>query len=316
MSSFGLQIYYRIRPIVPRRMQVLLRRLRANVRIRTHKGVWPIDARSTRPPPNWKGWPGGKQFAFILTHDVDTGRGQERCRDLARMEQDLGFVSSFNFVPERYPVSEDLRNQLTESGFEVGVHGLKHDGKYYLSRKIFRERMIRINSYLEKWKSVGFRTPSMHHNLEWLHDLNIQYDSSTFDTDPFEPQPDGVGTIFPFWVPSGNGNSGYVEIPYTLPQDFTLFVILRQTTADIWKKKLEWIARYGGMALMLVHPDYIRFAGGETGREEYPWRIYYDFLRHVQDSYGSQYYHVLPKDLAKFWRENYTDSGMQGSKSA
>jgi hypothetical protein len=25
---------------------------------------------------------------------------------------------------------------------------------------------------------------------------------STFDTDPFEPQPDGMGTIFPFWVPN------------------------------------------------------------------------------------------------------------------
>ena len=31
--------------------------------------------------------------------------------------------------------------------------------------------------------------------------LNIAYDASTFDTDPFEPQPDGVNTIFPFWVP-------------------------------------------------------------------------------------------------------------------
>jgi hypothetical protein len=42
----------------------------------------------------------------------------------------------------------------------------------------------------------------MYHDLELLHHLDIEYDASTFDTDPFEPQPDGMGTIFPFWVPN------------------------------------------------------------------------------------------------------------------
>ena len=75
------------------------------------------------------------------------------------------------------------------------------------------------------------------HNLEWISDLEIQYDASTFDTDPFEPQPDGVETIFPFWVsrPSSlnsqlstlnHPRSGYVELPYTLPQDSTVFNFL------------------------------------------------------------------------------------------
>ncbi len=30
--------------------------------------------------------------------------------------------------------------QLTNRGFEVGLHGLYHDGKYFDSRKIFNER--------------------------------------------------------------------------------------------------------------------------------------------------------------------------------
>jgi len=34
----------------------------------------------------------------------------------------------------------------------------------------------------------GFSLPSMHHNLEWIGELDIEYDASTFDTDPFEPQ--------------------------------------------------------------------------------------------------------------------------------
>ena len=87
----------------------------------------------------------------------------------------------------------------------------------------------------------------MLHNLDWLHELEIEYDLSTFDTDPFEPQPEGQHTIFPFWVPRppvaealnsqlstlNNPRSGYVELPYTLPQDSTLFcccVSKRQTS--------------------------------------------------------------------------------------
>ena len=77
-------------------------------------------------------------------------------------------------------------------------------------------------------------------NLDWIHDLNIEYDLSTFDTDPFEPQPEGTGTIFPFMVKNSVNGATYVELPYTLPQDSSLFVIMREKTIDIWKKKLDY----------------------------------------------------------------------------
>ena len=47
------------------------------------------------------------------------------------------------------------------------------------------------------WKA--FRSPAMQHK-SWLHELEVEYAKSTFDTDPFEPQPDAARTIFPFWV--------------------------------------------------------------------------------------------------------------------
>ena len=65
-------------------------------------GVWPIDERAGKAPKGWQGWPEGKKFALVLTHDVDTAKGQERCYQLAELEERLGFRSSFNFVPERY----------------------------------------------------------------------------------------------------------------------------------------------------------------------------------------------------------------------
>src|SRR5208283_1150115 len=129
----------------------------------------------------------------------------------------------------------------------------------------------------KEWGVAGFRSAFMLHKLTWLHDLDIQYDASTFDTDPFEPQPDGAGTIFPFWIPRpkveignrkseiGNQTSvqssafglqpsgaGYVELPYTLPQDSTLFLVLRERTPEIWLRKLDWIVQHGGMALVDV----------------------------------------------------------------
>ena len=46
-----------------------------------------------------------------------------------------------------------------------------------------------------------------------------------------------------------------MELPYTLPQDSTMFNVLQETSPDIWKKKLDWIAQRGGMVLVNVHPD-------------------------------------------------------------
>jgi hypothetical protein len=266
-----------------------------------YNDTWPIDQSAGASPVEWDGWPDGKRFALVLTHDVDTEMGQEKCHDLINLEQEMGFRSSFNFVPERYDVSAELRHYLTQSGFEVGVHGLCHDGKLYKTREIFEERSVRINRYLGEWESVGFRSPSMHHNLEWIHELAIEYDSSTFDTDPFEPQPDGMGTIFPFRVENHSPRKGYVELPYTLPQDFTLFVLLNQKDVTIWKQKLDWIAGNGGMALLNAHPDYMRFDGKKPGPEEYPARYYKDFLEYIKENYENEYWHALPRDVARFF---------------
>ena len=147
-----------------------------------------------------------------------------------------------------------LLDELKRRGFGIGVHGLKHDGKLFSSKKIFDERAPRINAYLKKWGTRGFTTPSMIRNHDWMHALDIDHCVSTFDTDPFEPQPDAVGTIFPFWVPNTSPSHGFVELPYTLPQDSTLFMILQEKTIDIWTQKLDWVAEKGGMVLLNTPP--------------------------------------------------------------
>ena len=142
----------------------------------------------------------------------------------------------------------------------------------------FKRRSVRINDYAREWGASGFRSGFMLRNLDWLHDLDVQYDASTFDTDPFEPQPDGHHTIFPFWVPRPTHwltarqqcpffESGYVELPYTLPQDSTLFLVLAKRLPEIWMRKLDWIAEHGGMVLLDTHPDYMSFRMGRRRRQ-------------------------------------------------
>jgi len=298
-------IFYRLKPLIPRSVQIGIRRQLIEWQRRQVADIWPIDPNPATPPEGWTGWPDGADFALILTHDVEKPIGQSRCLALAELERERGFRSSFNFVPERYTDNPDLRRRLDAMGFEVGVHGLNHDGKLYSSREEFMRRAVRINQYIADWGARGFRSPAMHHNLEWLGSLDCDYDASTFDTDPFEPQPDGMGTIFPFLVPRADGRAPYIELPYTLPQDFTLFVLMGEPTPATWKSKLDWLAARGGMVLLNVHPDYMHFGDGRPGIEEYSASIYAELLDYVVTAYSGRYWHALPRDLATFWRAEF-----------
>jgi glycosyltransferase involved in cell wall biosynthesis len=305
------KIYYQVKPFVPQGLRTAIRRNFAERLRHRVSESWPIMPGSERPPEHWSGWPERKKFALVLTHDVEGQAGVDKCRRLMELELELGVRSSFNFIPEgNYQVPIELREDLVRNGFEVGVHDLKHDGRLYESRPDFNLKAARINHYLKEWQANGFRSGFMLHNLDWLHELDIQYDMSTFDTDPFEPQPEGRNTIFPFVVPfhdaapdsaTSRGNQrGYVELPYTLPQDSTLFLLLREQTPDIWIRKLDWIAAHGGMALVNVHPDYCRFEGERHSNRTYPAARYRDFLEYVTQRYHGEFWQPLPSQLATF----------------
>jgi len=95
------------------------------------------------------------------------------------------------------------------------------------------------------------------------------------------------------------GAGGYIELPYTLPQDFTLFVLLGEKTPAIWQRKLDWIAEHGGMALFITHPDYMTFPDGSGEKAaEYPVELYRQFLEYVRSRYSGQYWHALPREVA------------------
>jgi hypothetical protein len=300
------KLFYALKPLIPRSAQIALRRQVARHKRKKYGHVWPIDPRAGERPPGWPGWPDGKQFALVLSHDVDTLKGYNNVLKLADIEEEMGFRSQFNFVPERYGViSLDLLAEFKQRGFGIGVHGLKHDGKLFSSRKIFDERVPQINAYLQKWGTRGFTTPSMIRNHDWMHALDMDHCVSTFDTDPFEPQPEGVGTIFPFWVQGESPGKRFLELPYTLVQDFTLFVILGEKTIDIWKQKLDWVACNKGMALLNSHPDYMNFGDASYAPGEYPVQFCRDFLEYARSRYRGQYWPALPQHIWSFCTEHF-----------
>src|SRR5258708_820051 len=117
------RFYYFFKPYIPWSIRLAVRRRWAASRRVAHSDVWPIDAKAGATPPHWPGWPAGKRFALVFTHDVEGKKGLGRVEELMKLESKHGFRSSFNFVPEgEYPLPASLRQTMYEGGFEIGVH--------------------------------------------------------------------------------------------------------------------------------------------------------------------------------------------------
>src|SRR2546430_11959455 len=94
------RLYYQVRPYLPWRLRIALRRVVTQRKRQVSEDVWPIDYPAARKPDGWPGWPDKKQFAVVLTHDVEGQKGLDKCKQLMELEAKRGFRSSFNFIPE------------------------------------------------------------------------------------------------------------------------------------------------------------------------------------------------------------------------
>ena len=126
-----------------------------------------------------------------------------------------------------------------------------------------------------------------------MHDSNIKHATSTFDTDPFEPQPDGVRTLLSFRVQYNSSDGGYAELPYALPQDFTLFTLFKEKSIQIWKEKIDWVAEKVGMALLNSHLDYMNCNKKIKSYDKYPAKYYENFLKYIRRRFKEEYRQVL-----------------------
>jgi len=252
------------------------------------------------PPAVVHPWPDGLEHAAVLTHDVEAAAGLPRVDKLARLEEQMGLRSAWYFVPAKYRIDVGMLKDLQARGHEVAVHGYNHDGRLFTSRELFRRRAAEINRVARAWQATGFRSPMMHRQLSWMQALEIDYDASCFDIDPYQAMPGGVGGVWPFVA------GKFVELPCTLPQDHTLFVTLQRHTTEIWKHKYALLRSVRGMAMSLVHPDYL-----DTPQR---WDLYRELLD--QFAAAEDGWKCLPREVAQWWRareaSNVTEDSVVG----
>ena len=294
--------YYALKPLLPRSVQIALRRRYARRQADRGFPRWPIEdvlvrhqeesfrrairASGGRSMPFVNFWPARNRFAFVLTHDVEGPKGVANIERVRKVERAHGVVSSWNFVAEDYPIPRGLFEKLRTDGCEIGLHGIHHDRRLFRDEETFEATLPTIHRYLAEWHAVGWRSPVTYRNADWMPRLGVLYDSSFPDTDPFEPQSGGCCSILPYFI------DDMVELPITLVQDHTMWEILRRPGIDLWLGKAEWIKDHHGLVNVIVHPDYLL----RDDRLD----MYGEFLGWLTRQSGG--WHALPCDVASWWK--------------
>jgi hypothetical protein len=305
LSAGQLALFYRLKPLISRVGQLAARRILIRLQGAPEFPRWPLDrsvdsllkfyarclcvaAGGRELAFRWF-WPQGYRSAVILTHDIESAAGLRSAIEVADLEEDRGLRSSFNVVADGYPIDHGILRELTRRGFEIGVHGIHHDRSMFASREGFEAQQPALRAAVERFGAAGFRSPATHRVYEWLAELPVDYDATMPHSDPYEPIPGGCCSLWPFF------NGAVVELPYTMPQDHTLFTLLRHRTIDVWRRQLEAIHAAHGLTQCVSHPD-PGYLGDADKRA-----LYCELLDLIRETPGT--WTPLPRDVARWWRE-------------
>ena len=301
LSDTQLRAYYALKRLIPRGVQLTARR--ALIRRQGVPDVPDLADRhkrlasarllrrllascgGTRSSGSFRWfWPDDHHAAVILTHDVEGEEGIRLALELADLEEERGFRSSFNFGAW-YDIDPGILRELRDRGFEVGMHGLTHDRQLFASREAFDERLPGLAALARNSSAPsGFRSPATHRVFEWLADLPIEYDCTIPNSDPYEPLPGGCCSVWPFFI------GPVVELPYTLPQDHTLLTLLGHRSPALWLQQAEKIEESYGLIQCVSHPD-PGYLGDADKRS-----VYAEFLEGMAER--PRVWRALPREVA------------------
>ena len=129
--------------------------------------------------------------------------------------------------------------------------------------------------------------------VDWLCDLPFSYDCTMPHSDPYEPIPGGTATAWPFF------HGDVVELPYTAPQDHTLYNLLGHRDSTLWRTQLDTLSLTPSVQT-ITHPDEGYLARPEVGR------AYCELLDSI--AAHQDIWVALPRDVAAWWRSRRTAS--------
>lgn len=207
-------------------------------------------------------WPAGKKYAFMLTHDVDSGWVYEgdNLKLFTDIEDKAGVRGAWFFVTNLYGHDFAKIDALKASGHEIGYHCYNHDHKLaFLPERKMAERLDRSKWFIEKYGVAGFRsahylrTPALYSKLAGY----VRYDSSVHDS--YNPSfkvglfREGCSTVHPFRLSDG----GLLELPITVPEDVKLYDAEAgpEAIAGVQLRQIEEVKKRGGLATLVVHPE-------------------------------------------------------------
>jgi hypothetical protein len=299
--------YYLLRPYLSVQVRKHLQKIHLRNWDKISFPQWPVDCTADRiqrklmalamraqgveeVPFIWF-WPDNYKSCAIITHDVEDTPGKDFCGRLMDMDESFGFRSSFQIVPEvRYPVTHDYLASITNRGFEVNVHDLKHDGRLYAEHGEFLRRAERINAYGREFGARGFRSGILYRNADWYDAFEFLYDMSIPNVAHLDPQRGGCCTVLPYFI------GRMIEVPVTCTQDYTLFHILKDYSIDLWKRQIDLIRSNHGLISVLVHPDYII--------EPRAQGVYKSLLGHLAELRETdRIWAPLPREVAEWWQQ-------------
>lgn len=306
-KSLARKIYYSLRPLFPVPFRRILQRIALRDWATIPFPAWPVDTTvenfmtwlftiilevsgEKEIPFIWY-WPRNHMSCAIMTHDVETGEGQDFCPTMLEMEREFEIRSAFELVPEvRYVVSEKIMDAIRGAGSEVCIHGLNHDGRLFSSEEVFRNRAEAINQYALKWKAKGFRSPIMYRNQTWYGAFKFSYDMSVPNVAHLDPQRGGCCTIFPYFI----GN--ILELPLTTIQDYALYNFVGCDPMEMWTRQMDAILAKHGLVSFIIHPDYTT-----ERKKQALYRRLLGLLK--KQSEERDVWLALPGEVDQWWRE-------------
>jgi len=235
----------------------------------------------------------GKKYSeaplLVLTHDIDSAKGFNYIEDIISIEEKYKLKSSWNVVPDLYKIDHKILSNLFNNGFEIGLHGLRHDNnEAFMSYKKFKYNLDLHSGFINKYEIKGYRGPSWYRTKSLMKVLseNFQYDLSCLDNDVICPGgKGGVGTMNPFKF-----ENGLIELPCTIPFEtpILLNMVNQEDIVEYWKNKVNFIIQNNCMLLINTHPD-PNYLGNKKMLD-----LYDEFLSFVS-SYN--WNHKLPSEI-------------------
>jgi hypothetical protein len=300
------KFYYLIRESLPAKARRRLQRIYFQDWEKLPFPSWPVDftvdnlheeflrllmeASGLKKVPFIWFWPEGAPNCLMMTHDVETSAGRDFTPQLMDLDDSRGIRASYQVIPEkRYEVSDEYVGEIRRRGFEFNVHDLNHDGRLYRERKEFERRAEKINGYLRRYNTRGFRAGAMYRNQDWYDVFDFSYDMSVPNVAHLEPMRGGCCTVMPYFV------GKILELPLTLVQDYSLFHIMDDYSIDLWKQQLALIRSRNGLMSFIAHPDYLIDHRARS--------VYESLLDHLREMITREkIWNACPGEIDHWWR--------------